>query len=133
MTEVRVPYTDPPPVSLRLYIGPCAALQNILSKLHRAGIDGTLATVFGWPLAALQHGVLRAMFTDVGIDIHNIDGYTDGVLSHKYAHTTPTKHAVTTGQLTPTRACGKGPSTLGGHDSPPSCTVQSIWIEGGSA
>ena len=69
---------------------------DILSKSHRAGIDGTLATVFGWPLAALQHGVLRAMFTDVGIDIHNIDGYTDGVLSHKYAQTTRTKHAVMT-------------------------------------
>ena len=89
LTEVRVPYTSlnrPPP--------PCAALQYILSKFHRAGIDGTLAIVFGWPLAALQHGVLRAMFTDVGIDIHNIDGYTDGVLSHKYAHTPQrTKHA----------------------------------------
>ena len=59
-----------------------------------AGIDATLATVFAWPLAALQNGVLRSMFTDAGIDIYNIDGYLDGILSHKYAQTRP--------------ACGEG-------------------------
>ena len=31
------------------------------------------------------------MFTDVGIDIYNIDGYLDGYLSHKYALENHTK------------------------------------------
>ena len=75
---------------------PREAVEGMLchvDSVHRAGIDATLATVFGWPLAALQNGVLRSMFTDAGIDIYNIDGYLDGILSHKYAQTTPTRPA----------------------------------------
>mmetsp|Transcript_6607 Transcript_6607/g.16414 ORF Transcript_6607/g.16414 Transcript_6607/m.16414 type:complete len:310 (-) Transcript_6607:282-1211(-) len=53
------------------------------ADVDAGGIDATLATVFAWPLAALQNGVLRSMFTDAGIDIYNIDGYLDGILSHK--------------------------------------------------
>lgn len=46
------------------------------------------------------------MFTDASIDIHNLDGYTDGVLSHKYAQTTPTRPAWC-GDCQTQRSCGR--------------------------
>ena len=69
--------TPPSPRGCRGHVVPrCIRLWYsfvVLGSAHGAGIDATLATVFGWPLAALQHGVLRAMFTDVGIDMRSSD------------------------------------------------------------
>jgi hypothetical protein len=57
--------------------------KEFREDLDKGGLDPELTDIFGWPMVFLQQGPVKSLLFGAGLDTLNLDGWVEGVLSHK--------------------------------------------------
>jgi len=82
-----VPYGTPDPkikCALFRVLNPRTdTYKNFREDVDKGGLDADLIDEIGWPMIPVQQGKKKALKEGVGLDTQDLDGYVDGILSHK--------------------------------------------------
>jgi hypothetical protein len=57
--------------------------KEFREDLDKGGLDPELTDIFGWPMVFLQQGPIKSLLFGAGLDTLDLDGWVEGVLSHK--------------------------------------------------
>lgn len=57
--------------------------KEFREDLDKGGLDPELTDIFGWPMVFLQQGPVKSLLFGAGLDTLDLDGWVEGVLSHK--------------------------------------------------